>query len=76
MTLNSIFFIGCLLDEIKLMEPNASFMGFYFFLKIVYIRFHLDKAPFSLSLYFFCHVIKQSYVVAHLLKIKLSLRVA
>jgi hypothetical protein len=30
--------------EIKLIDPNVSFMGFYF-LETVYTQFHLDEIP-------------------------------
>jgi hypothetical protein len=30
-----LLFIGCLWDEMKLIDPNASFMGFYFFGNVV-----------------------------------------
>jgi hypothetical protein len=59
----------------KLIASNATFMGFYFF-EIVYTQFYLNETPFisfflnSLS----CH--KKSYVIAYLMKMKLTLGVA
>jgi hypothetical protein len=59
----------------KLIASDATFMGFHFF-EIVYTQFHLNETPFisfflnSLS----CH--KKSYVIAYLMKMKLTLGVA
>jgi hypothetical protein len=40
--------IGSLCDEIKLIDPNTNFIGFYF-LETMYIWFHLDETLLSLS---------------------------
>jgi hypothetical protein len=57
----------------KLIDPNASFMWFYF-LETVYTRFHLDETHllFINSLSFN----KNLYMTTHLLKMKLPLGVA
>jgi hypothetical protein len=57
----------------KLIDSNTSFMG-VLFKKTLYTWFHLEETLFFFINYLPCH--KKFYMVAHLLKMKLSLKVA